>query len=77
MVLLEIDADSIPGIEFEGDAPRAIDVHRVAGGDRALQGVKIKTWKVHLFWRGDGVQSVKTNHDALMHPCVDFCRTAS
>jgi hypothetical protein len=26
MKLLEIDTESIPGIEFKGDAPRAIDV---------------------------------------------------
>jgi hypothetical protein len=39
--------------------------------------MKIKTWKVHLFRRRDSVQSVKTNHDALMHPRVDFCRTTS
>lgn len=30
MVLLEIDAESISGIKFEGDAPRTIDVNRVA-----------------------------------------------
>ena len=31
MVLLEIDTESIPGIELEGDTPRTIDVDRVAG----------------------------------------------
>ena len=32
MILLEIDTQSISGIEFEGDTPRAIDVDRVAPG---------------------------------------------
>jgi hypothetical protein len=31
MVLLEIDAESISGIEFKSDAPRPVDVNRVPG----------------------------------------------
>jgi hypothetical protein len=42
MVLLEIDPEGISGIEFEGDAPRAIDVDRVAGWNKTSQGMKIK-----------------------------------
>ena len=44
MVLLEIDTESIPGIELEGDTPRTIDVDRVAGWNKTSQGVKIKPW---------------------------------
>jgi hypothetical protein len=40
--MLEINTESISGIEFEGDAPRAIDVNRVAGWNKTSQGMKIK-----------------------------------
>jgi hypothetical protein len=42
MVLLEIDAESISGTEFEGNALRPIHVDRVAGWGSAFQGVKVK-----------------------------------
>jgi hypothetical protein len=43
MILLEIDTESISGIEFEGDTPRVIDVDRVAGWNKTSQGMKITT----------------------------------
>jgi hypothetical protein len=42
MILLEIDTESISGIEFEGDTPRTIDMDRVAGWNKTSQGMKIK-----------------------------------
>ena len=42
MILFEIDTQSISGIEFEGDTPRAIDVHRIPGWNKTSQGMKIK-----------------------------------
>ena len=42
MILLEIDTQSISGIEFEGDTPRTIDVDRVGGWNETPQGMKIK-----------------------------------
>jgi len=42
MVLLEIDTQSISGIEFKGDTPRAIDVDRVADWNKTAQGMIIK-----------------------------------
>ena len=41
MILLEIETQSISGIEFEGDTPRTIDADRVAG-NKTPQGMKIK-----------------------------------
>ena len=76
MVLLEIDAESISGVKFEGDAPRTIDVNRVAGRNKIFQGMKIKTRKVHLFRRGCGIQAIKTDQDALVHLGIDLRRTA-
>jgi len=61
MVLLEIDTESISGIEFEGDTPRAIDVDRIAGWNKTSQGTKIKTRKIHLLGRGRGIQAIEAN----------------
>ena len=46
--LLEALAESIAGIEFESDAPRAVDMHRVAGLGESLQSVKIESWICYL-----------------------------
>jgi hypothetical protein len=61
MVLLEIDPESISGIKFEGDTPRAIDVDRIAGWNKTSQGTKIKTRKIHLLGRGRGIQAIEAN----------------
>jgi hypothetical protein len=59
--LLEIDTESISGIEFEGDTPRAIDVDRIAGWNKTSQGMKIKTREIHLLGRGRGIQAIEAN----------------
>ena len=61
MVLLEIDTESISGIGFEGDTPRAIDVDRIAGWNKTSQGMKIKTREIHLLGRGRGIQAIEAN----------------
>ena len=61
MVLLEIDTESIFGIEFEGDTPRAIDVDRVAGWNKTSQRMKIKARQIHLLGRGRGIQAIEAN----------------
>jgi len=76
MVLLEIDAEGISGVELEGDAPRSVDMDRVPGRNKTFQGVKIKPGKVHLLWRSRGIQAIKTNQDALVHLGVDLRRAA-
>jgi hypothetical protein len=42
MVLLEIDAEGISGIEFKGYASRAIDMNRVTGGNETFEDMEIK-----------------------------------
>jgi len=76
VILLEIDAESIPRVEFEGNAPRTIDVDRVAGGNKPFQGMKIKPGKIHLFRRICGIQAIKADQDALVHLAIDLCRPA-
>ena len=59
-------------IKFEGDAPRAIDVDRVAGWRKTFQDVKIKPGKVHLLRCGCGIQAIEANQDAPVHPASLF-----
>ena len=76
MVLLEIDAESISGFELEGDAPRPVDMDRVADRNQTFQGVEIKPGKVHLLRRGRGIQAVKADQDALVHLGIYLGRSA-
>lgn len=76
MVLLEIDADSVSRVEFEGDAPRSVDMNRVAGWNEAFQCVKIQPREVHLLRRRRGVQPVEADQDAFVHLDVDLGRAA-
>ena len=73
MVLFEIDTNGVPRVEFKRDAPWAVDVNRVAGGNKSLQRVKIKPGKVHLFRHGHGIQTIKPHQDAFMHLDIDLC----
>ena len=72
MVLLEIDTESISGIELEGDAPRTIDVDRVAGWNETSQGMKIEPGKVHLLRRGRDIQAIEADQDPLMQRRIDL-----
>jgi hypothetical protein len=76
MVLLKIDAECVSGGEFEGDAPRPIDMDRVAGGDETFQGVEVKPGKVHLLRRVRDVQAIETDEDAPVQPGIDPARAA-
>ena len=60
MVLFEIDAEYVSGGELEGDAPRSVDMDRVAGRDETFQGMEVKPGKVHLIRRARDVQPIKT-----------------
>src|SRR5208282_3283163 len=48
MVLFEIDADCVLSFPFEGNAPWAVDMDRVAHGS-PTQPVEIEAGNVHLF----------------------------
>lgn len=61
MVLLEIDTESISGIEFKRKAPRAIDMDRVADWNKTSQSMKTKTRQIHLLWRGRDIQAIEAN----------------
>ena len=58
MILLEIDRESIALVEFEGNAPRAIDMNRVAKRNEAAKRMKIEARQVHVFGRSRGVKGI-------------------
>lgn len=72
MVLLEIDATSLAIFEFERNAPRSIDVNRIASWFEAVQRVKIEARNVHFLSPDSDIKTVEPGKDALMHFCVDF-----
>ena len=76
MVLLEIDAEGVSGIEFKGYAPRAIDMNRITGGNETFEDMEIKPRKVHLFRRARNIQAIKTDEDALVQLGIDLGRAA-
>src|SRR6266849_8168880 len=73
MVLFKINPESVARVEFESDAPRAIDMNRVAGWDESFQRMKIKPWKVHLFRHDCGIKAIEADQDTFMHLDVDLC----
>jgi len=76
MVLFKINPECVARIEFESDAPRAIDMNRVAGWDESFQRMKIKPWKVHLFRHDCGIKAIEADQDTFMHLDVDLCGAA-
>ena len=66
MILLKVDAAGVAIREFERDAPRAVDVNRVANRLEALQSMKIKARQVHLLRPRGRIQPIKTDEYALV-----------
>ena len=76
MVLFKINPESITRVEFESDAPRAIDMNGVAGWNESFQRMKVKPWKVHLFRGGRRIKAIEPDQDTFMHLGVDLCGAA-
>jgi hypothetical protein len=72
MVLLEIDAACIAVFEFERDAPRSIDVDRIALGIESLQGMKVEARNVHFLGSDSDVETIKPCENASMHLRIDL-----
>jgi hypothetical protein len=72
MVLLEIHAESIAGVELESNAPRPIDMDRVPRWNETFERVKIKPGKIHLLRRGSGIQPIKTDQDTPVQFGIDL-----
>ena len=72
MVLLEIDATSFAILEFEGNAPRSIDVDRIPLRVESLQGMKVEARDVHFLGPDGDIQTIEPGENALMHLCIDL-----
>ena len=72
MVLLEIDAAGLAIFELEGNAPRSIDVDRIALRIKSLQRMKVETGNVHFLGSDSDVETVKPCENSFMHLCIDL-----
>ncbi|MBB2708852.1 UNVERIFIED_ORG: hypothetical protein GGE64_001894 [Rhizobium etli] len=73
MILLEIDSGGIVAIEFECDAPGAVDMNGIPGGIVTLEGMEIEPRQVHVVWLFGLFQAVKSDQNALLQLGVDLC----
>ena len=72
MVLLEIDAAGLAIFEFEGNAPRSIDVDRIAFRIESLQRMKVEAPDVHFLSSDDNVEAVEPCKNAFVHFRIDL-----
>jgi hypothetical protein len=72
MVLLEIDVTRFAILELEGDAPRAIDVDRIASRIEPVQRMKIEAWDVHFLSSDGDIQTVEPCKNAFVHFYIDL-----
>ncbi len=59
-------------VEFKRDAPRAIDMDRVALCLVTPQGMKAEARKVHVIRCGGCIKNVQTTQDATVKTRIDF-----
>jgi hypothetical protein len=65
MVLRQVDPKRVAFLELEGDAPRPVDVNRVA--DRlASQGMKIESGDIHIFRTPGLIEGIEPTRAALL-----------
>jgi hypothetical protein len=72
MILLEIDAACLAIVEFEGDAPRPVDMDGEALWIEAVQCVKVEAGNVHFFRSHSDIETIQPDQNALLHLGVDF-----
>ena len=72
MVLLEIDATGIAIFEFESDAPRTIDMDRIAPRIESLQRMKIEAGNIHFFGPDGDIEPIEPCKNALVHLRIDL-----
>jgi hypothetical protein len=76
VILLKVDTGGVGPIEFEGNAPRAIDVNRKTRWRKASQSMEVKPGKIHLFRRAGDIQSIEVDQNPLVEPRIDLRRAA-
>ena len=76
VVLFKIGPQRMAPLEFERDAPRPVDVNRIAPGIEAVQRVEIETGQVHFLRANRNIETIQSREDAPVHLRVDL-RTAA
>jgi hypothetical protein len=71
MILLEIDLEDVSIPKLERDAPRPIDMDRIASRSKATKRVEVVAGNVHAFRGSRGVQSLKSAEDPRVESGVD------
>src|SRR5260370_15047711 len=72
VILLEIDSASVAIFEFERDAPRPVDMDRIALRIKAMQGVEVEASDVHFLSAAGDVETVQPCKNALVHFCTNL-----
>jgi hypothetical protein len=72
MVSFEIDVAGLAIFEFERDAPRSIDVDRIAFRIESLQGMKVEARNVHFLGSDGGVEPIEPCENSFMHLRIDL-----
>jgi hypothetical protein len=72
MVLPEIDAAGLAIFELEGNAPRSIDVDRIAFRIESVQRMKVEARDVHFLGSDGNVEAVEPCKNALVHFRIDL-----
>jgi hypothetical protein len=72
MILFEIDTAGFAVLEFESDAPRSVDVDRIAFRIESLQGMKVEAWDVHFLSSDSNVETIEPRENAFVHFRIDL-----
>jgi hypothetical protein len=72
VILLEIDPAGVAIFEFERDAPRSVDMDRIAFRVKAVQSVKVEAGDIHFLGVGGDVETVQPRENALLHFRIDL-----
>jgi len=72
VVLFEIDAPGFAIFELERDAPRSIDMDRIALRIKPLQRMKIEARNVHFLGSDGDIETIKPCEDSFMHLRIDL-----
>jgi hypothetical protein len=67
VILLEIDSAGLAIFEFERDAPRSINVDRIALRVKAVQSVKIEARDIHFLGADGDIKTVQPRENTFLH----------
>jgi len=67
VILLEIDSAGVAIFEFERNAPRSINVDRIAFWVKAVQNVKVEAGDIHFLGADGDVETVQPCENTLLH----------